>query len=437
MNNITPLDRKSQPDNILDRLEKLEREIAFLKGQNIEAREVSEVVEDANVFTEDFGNIYTAVVSKINPDQLSFTLPTGILTDQNVIDVEVKGWYYCNIGALTLQAYCSLGVEGDAFPGDTVTSANGWSVGAADLKRGWRFHAQIFASPSGGLFTDGESEFMMEHGTAGSVYNILDHWRKNISGTSATSLADLNRLSFLFAVSSGGSPDPNRCMYFVDTITVRVSERKPIYNDVKVANFKYYGSAAAAHEDTFINSGAPTTAEGALAYIRIGENNSNTSVNRGLMRCSEITNIPPTATITAVKLYLVPSSTALTNQVVRSVDIFKCLRPWTGAGATWNTYDGTNAWNTAGCGGAGVDYENTVCATFDQGTAYLSGWCIAITFNAAGIAMVQGWVDGSVTNNGILLRAQTEANDAVDYHSSELVVNGEALSPCWYIEYTL
>ena len=78
-----------------------------------------------------------------------------------------------------------------------------------------------------------------------------------------------------------------------------------------------------------------------------------------------------------------------------TVNLHRITRSWTGA-ATWNKYDGTNNWTTAG-----GDFDSTVAASN--------------TVNAWGQwykwfprQLVQSWIDGSVTNNGLILKEATE-----------------------------
>jgi YD repeat-containing protein len=78
-----------------------------------------------------------------------------------------------------------------------------------------------------------------------------------------------------------------------------------------------------------------------------------------------------------------------------TVNLHRVTHSWTGT-ATWNKYDGTNNWTTAG-----GDFDSTVAASN--------------TVNAWGQwykwfprALVQGWVDGSIANNGVILKEATE-----------------------------
>jgi len=88
-----------------------------------------------------------------------------------------------------------------------------------------------------------------------------------------------------------------------------------------------------------------------------------------------------------------------------------CKRAWTELGATWNKYDGTNAWQTAG--GIGANDKDTDIVTGYQPSV---GW----NNNDITASLVQGWKDGTIVNNGILgyYHSGGNSNDGTDAYSS-------------------
>jgi hypothetical protein len=84
--------------------------------------------------------------------------------------------------------------------------------------------------------------------------------------------------------------------------------------------------------------------------------------------------------------------------------IYEALQPWTETGATWNTYDGTNAWALPGAEGP-ADRGATLLGTFVAGT--LGGRRVSTALNDAGVALVQRWVDGVTPNRGFLIGSPT------------------------------
>jgi hypothetical protein len=90
---------------------------------------------------------------------------------------------------------------------------------------------------------------------------------------------------------------------------------------------------------------------------------------------------------------------------------YPVLRNTTISQATWNQAQDGNPWNTPGCGGVGSDREGTA-----QSSVTINGiekWC---SWNVTD--MVQRWVDGTLTNNGVLVRADT-GQGSYAFQSSE------------------
>ncbi len=92
----------------------------------------------------------------------------------------------------------------------------------------------------------------------------------------------------------------------------------------------------------------------------IGERNDAAQIRRVLLKYAALSDgtIPPTATIISAKLFLYVNGDYSSN--ARTLDVFRVLRAYNPAQATWNVYTTGNNWTTAGCGSAGNDYDNTV-----------------------------------------------------------------------------
>jgi len=84
----------------------------------------------------------------------------------------------------------------------------------------------------------------------------------------------------------------------------------------------------------------------------------------------------------------------------------------TGNGATWNTYNGVDAWPN-GAGGAG-DKGSTTLATFAQTSTGTS----TVSLNAAAVSVLQGWINSPASNHGLMIHAGDTAN-GLDITSSE------------------
>jgi hypothetical protein len=98
-----------------------------------------------------------------------------------------------------------------------------------------------------------------------------------------------------------------------------------------------------------------------------------------------------------------------------SYEIHRLLSSFTEAGATWNTSDGSTAWNTGGARGSGTDHAATVTATVSGGTAA----AYQNITSAQLITDVQNWINGVDSNLGWVLLPTASNGHAYVYVSSE------------------
>ncbi len=168
--------------------------------------------------------------------------------------------------------------------------------------------------------------------------------------------------------------------------------------------------------DTFIGSYSPTTNTGSAQNISVGDD--TVGVNRSLLK-PDFSTIPEGRTVTAATLKLTLYLDYSTN--ARTLRVYRLKRAWTEGGATWNKWDGASNWQTAGGFGAN-DCEQTdvgsITLAADEATGEKS-----ITLTAAAIQeMIPG---GSWTNNGFLIKADTETSDNYLFRSSDYANAGE------------
>jgi len=152
--------------------------------------------------------------------------------------------------------------------------------------------------------------------------------------------------------------------------------------------------------DTRIRSDQPTTNEGGSGTWEVGKFNALNSVSRGLMKF-DLSSIP--STITSVTLRIYDDGTDLGSNT-RTLRIYRSKRAWTELGATWNTYDGSNNWTTAGSGDTTNDYDNTEVGNVSMPGTEVVGWN-DITLDAT---LVEAMRTGSFTNNGFFAKMDTE-----------------------------
>lgn len=164
-------------------------------------------------------------------------------------------------------------------------------------------------------------------------------------------------------------------------------------------------------DDVRIRQGTPTTnGDGNDLAVADGDGSSAES---SLIRFTGLSNITGPVTVSAAQLdlWLVSSGAAGGRSIIGS----EVLRNWGETTATYNTYDGTNNWTTAGATGSG-DIDST--PAFDVGQEPTPTGEYRSFSSAALTQLVQDWINGVKTNNGLLLRA-TDTFAAWDFGRSE------------------
>jgi hypothetical protein len=188
-----------------------------------------------------------------------------------------------------------------------------------------------------------------------------------------------------------------------------------------MATFSNQGSSS----DTRMESGTPASDHSTENVIYDGV--TGASINRGWIKW-DLSSIPAGSTVTSAILSLYTVAGYGTNG--RTHRVYRVLRAATHL-ANWNTYDGTNNWGTAGCSNTTSDREAT-----DIGSVAIPNNPSAGTeyqFNLTASA-VQEWINGTLTNNGFLIKVDTESDDLIAFDSSE--GSTANLKPKLVIEYT-
>jgi hypothetical protein len=153
-------------------------------------------------------------------------------------------------------------------------------------------------------------------------------------------------------------------------------------------------------QDCFIESDTPTTTYCSDPNVSVGYDGANDQ--RGLVQF-DLSAIPSGAVVLNADLGLTLGWHSTNN--TKQVGVYQVVRNWTNS-ATWNGYDATSSWATAGA--AGSADASSVPAD------------IKTIGNASGFVdwyptrLVQGWVDGSIPNHGVLIRdvnPNTTANE--------------------------
>lgn len=181
--------------------------------------------------------------------------------------------------------------------------------------------------------------------------------------------------------------------------------------------------------DTFIQSNAATTNRGTATGLEIGENSGITkAVSRALIKF-DLSPIPSTAIISSATLTITPESDRSNN--ARTLSVYRQKRAWVETEATWNIYSTGNNWQTAGGFGAN-DCEQTSIGHVSISASQTVNVGVDISLTASAIQEI---VNGTWTNNGFLLKVDTEANDQFVYYSSGAAT--ASYRPKLVIEYTV
>jgi RHS repeat-associated protein len=174
------------------------------------------------------------------------------------------------------------------------------------------------------------------------------------------------------------------------------------YGTVGSAIWKQFNGA---NQDCYLQngSGASTSyCNGSSLYAGY----SSSVIDRALLQFNVQTSIPQDVTVLdadlASYLYASASGSAV------SVDAMQLTQAWTTA-ATWNAYDGAHAWTNAG--GTFASPAAWTDTSVGTGSGYYH-WYLA--------QLVQKWIYGTVANDGILLKATSEATtNKLSFRSSE------------------
>jgi hypothetical protein len=187
---------------------------------------------------------------------------------------------------------------------------------------------------------------------------------------------------------------------------------------------------ATAGVDVQIDSSGPTKNMGINTQLQAGEYNVVAAIMRSLIKF-DLSSIPAGSTVQSASLFLWAEFDFSDN--ARTCRVYRQKRAWLegtrsnvvdspATGATWIRYDLTNNWQTAGGFGAD-DCEQTDCGSRDFTATETLGEMKEFVLTPALIQeMIPG---GSWTNNGFLIKMDTENNDLYGFVSSDSATAGQ------------
>lgn len=191
------------------------------------------------------------------------------------------------------------------------------------------------------------------------------------------------------------------------------------------------------NQDTSIYEESGTVSNGAGSYLFAGTNGRDNQ-RRALVQF-DLSSIPANATVTGASLTLHMSKTIAANQ---PVGVHRVLESWGEGSSDASLNEGTGAaamsgdatwthriFNTTRWTTAGGDYEPTASASIPVGGIATYEWSSAGT-----VSDVQGWIDGSLDNNGWILIGSTATSTAKRFDSRENVT--AVFRPALTVTYT-
>ncbi|MEL7498301.1 MAG: Ig-like domain-containing protein [Planctomycetota bacterium] len=161
--------------------------------------------------------------------------------------------------------------------------------------------------------------------------------------------------------------------------------------------------------DTYINESPPSYNYGASNSLVVNKAGGDFGNTRTLLQF-DVSSIPVGATFTSATLKM--EAIANTGGAF-NVNIYELTQSWiegledgTPGEANWNDRSTTNGWSSAG-----GDFDTTLVAGLNTGSTGLHSWDVT--------SLVQDWVDGIKTNNGILIGSPDIGSATFTYDSRE------------------
>jgi RHS repeat-associated protein len=150
-------------------------------------------------------------------------------------------------------------------------------------------------------------------------------------------------------------------------------------------------------QDCTIESDTPTTSYCSSNSLIVGYDARSPAHDHRSLVQFDVSAVPRDAVVLNATLELYLGSRTTTN--LKQVGAYPVVRPWTN-GVTWNSYDGTNAWTSPGASNS-LDASTTADSVRTVGDT-LNDWVDWYPTKA-----VQGWVNGTLDNHGLLMRDVT------------------------------
>lgn len=179
-------------------------------------------------------------------------------------------------------------------------------------------------------------------------------------------------------------------------------------------------------EDTGIDQYNPDTSDCLETTLRVGYGQRFSSLLR-----FDLASIPPGSNINSAHIQLYTAGWSGSGASI-GMGVYAVLRSVDICEATWNVAQTASPWGSAGCNNTVTDRRPTA-----ESTLLINGFNQWYAFDVT--ALVREWMDGSLANNGVLLRGSTDGHSfhfaSSEYPSTVLhprlvvVYGGEPVGP--------
>lgn len=217
-----------------------------------------------------------------------------------------------------------------------------------------------------------------------------------------------------FAFSHWSGDDAGDIVYSAGKYTIVMDDDKSVKANFEVSLCTTVSLVTTG--DTYLRQGYPKRNYGGTTTISMSD---HTSTAQGALFKWDLSEISTDVIVESASL-----SFYVTDASKTAFNLYNLKREWvegtsndaeSTTSANWNTYDGKNNWGTGGAANTTSDRDeiNLWDATGGTGGTFSQSGDVTIPLNAEGIAVVQGWVDKSLSNYGFTVQNYTTT--AKDY----------------------
>ena len=161
--------------------------------------------------------------------------------------------------------------------------------------------------------------------------------------------------------------------------------------------------------DTYLSEEEPLTNAGsAVDLLADGDDPGGSGLDKSSLMAWDVSAIPAGSSVESASVII-----EVTNPTQSTYSFQGMLRDWQENQATWNEYAASSPWNAPGALGAGDRGPSVlgIAAPTSAGTQI-------IPLNTDGVALMQAWVNGTLSNYGFVL-SDTTSGDGLDFWSSD------------------